>query len=65
VVVFAAKAATLPNDIVNANISAAINNVMRFLISSHLLSILANAKTGLYPSLGEIAGCAIGSTRAS
>jgi hypothetical protein len=39
--------ATLPNDIVSANISAAINNEMRFLICSHLLSLLANAKTGL------------------
>jgi hypothetical protein len=35
------------NDIVSAIVSAAINNVIRFLICSHLLSLLANAKTGL------------------
>src|SRR5919107_6381676 len=35
-----AKAATLPNDIVSAIASAAINNVMRFLIFSHPLSLI-------------------------
>src|SRR5215208_5609354 len=43
----AAKAATLPNDIVSANISAAINNEIRFLIASHLLSFCPKTKTGL------------------
>jgi hypothetical protein len=42
-----------PSDIVNANISAVTNNEMRFLIviAFHLLSVLANAKTGLPLSL--------------
>jgi hypothetical protein len=39
--------ATPPNDILSANISAVSSNAMRFLICSHLLSLLANAKTGL------------------
>jgi hypothetical protein len=43
--------ATPDTDILSAIISAAINNEMRFLISSHLLSLLANAKTGLPLSL--------------
>jgi hypothetical protein len=33
--------ATPPNDMDSANMSAAINNVMRFLISSHLPPLLA------------------------
>jgi hypothetical protein len=40
----AANAATLPNDIVSAIASAAINNVMRFLIFSHLLSLYPKTK---------------------
>jgi hypothetical protein len=52
-----------PSDIVSANMSATIINEMRFLISSHLLSLLADAKTGL--PLTEIAGCATGSPRPS
>ena len=47
----AANAAALPNDIVRANISAVINNVMRFLILSPPLD------------MGEVAGCATGSAR--
>jgi hypothetical protein len=39
--------ATPENDIVSANASAAINNEMRFLISSHLLSLSKN-KTALH-----------------
>jgi len=46
----AAKAAP-ENDIVSAIVSAAINNVMRFLICSHLLSLFAKAKTGIPLSL--------------
>jgi hypothetical protein len=43
---FPANAAP-PNDIDSTNMSAAINNEMRFLICSHLLSLLAKAKTSL------------------
>src|SRR5215203_3590512 len=39
--------ATPPNDIASAITSAATNTVTRFLICSHLLSLLAKAKTGL------------------
>src|SRR5215217_9089651 len=42
----AANAATLPKDIVSAIASAAINNVMRFLIASHPLSLVAFNNTG-------------------
>jgi hypothetical protein len=37
-----ANAAVLPNDIVNANISAVINNVIRRFIFSHPLSLCPN-----------------------
>ncbi len=53
--------ATPETDIVRAIVSAAINNVMRFLICSHLLSLLANTRKPAYLSFGEIAGCATGS----
>jgi hypothetical protein len=39
-----AKAATLPNDMVSANMSAATNKVMRFLIPSHPLSVFSSEK---------------------
>jgi membrane protein YqaA with SNARE-associated domain len=48
---FAANAATLPNDIVSAIMTAAINNVMRFLIFSHLLSLFSKNKQPTISSL--------------
>src|SRR5919112_1912138 len=40
------NAATVPKDITSANISAVINNVMRFLIASHPLSLVAFNNSG-------------------
>jgi hypothetical protein len=43
-----------PSDIVSANMSATINNEMRFLICSHLLSFYPNTKPVHHPPLGGV-----------